>query len=191
MGKEYQCKQIKDRNGNYITVNYDTSGRIDTVVDTLARTIKFNYGADGLNTITQAWTINGAAQTHTWASFTYANQTIQTTFPGLSVLGPQNGTTIHALTQVLLADGAHFNFDYTSWGQVWKISSYATDNHLLNYRSYNLPLTGSAAQTDCPRFTERRDWAENWNRDGSGNAQDVVTAYAVPSSATIPGTSQT
>ena len=136
-------------------------------------------------------TKSGAPQTHTWASFTYANLAIQTNFPGLSVLGPQNGTTIHALTQVLLADGAHFNFDYTSWGQVWKISSYATDNHLLNYRSYNLPLTGSAAQTDCPRFTERRDWAENWNRDGSGNAQEVVTAYAVPSSATIPGTSQT
>src|SRR5260370_16231205 len=191
MGNDYQCKQIKDRNGNYISVNYDVNGRVDTVVDTLARTIKFNYDSNGLSTITQTWTINGAAQTHTWAAFTYANQTIQTNFSGLTVIGTANNSTLKLLTHVTLADGSHFNFDYTSWGQVWKISSYATDNHLLNYRSYNLPLNNSTTQSDCPRFTERHDWAENWNRDGSGNAQEVVTAYAVPSSATIPGTSQT
>ena len=193
MGNDYQCKQIRDRNGNYITVNYDVNGRVDTVIDTLARTIKFNYDSNGLSTITQTWTINGAAQTHTWASFSYANQAIQTNFQGLSVIGPQNGTTIHALTQLTLADGSHLNFDYTSWGQVWKISQYTgeTSAHLLNYRSYNLPLTGSTAQADCPRFTQRRDWAENWNRDTNGNAQEVNTSFVEPSSATIPGTSQT
>jgi len=191
-GSDYVCTRIMDRNGNFISVNYD-GGRIDTVVDTLARTIKFNYDSNGLSTITQTWTVNGQAQTHPWASFAYVNRTIQTNFQGLSVIGPQNGDSIHALTQVTLADGSHFNFDYTSWGQVWKISQYTgeTSNHVLNYRSYNLPLNNSTVQTDCPRFTERHDWAENWNRDGNGNAQEVVTAFAVPSSATIPGTSQT
>src|SRR5260370_20855301 len=193
MGNDYQCKQIKDRNGKYIAVNSDTNRRLDTVVDTLARTIKFTYDSNGLSTITQTWTVNGQATTHTWAAFTYANQTIQTPFQGLSVLGPQNGTTIHALTQVLLADGSHFNFDYTSWGQVWKISQYTgeTSNHVLNYRSYNLPLNNSTAQADCPHFTVRHDWADNWNRDTNGNAQEVNTSFVDPSPATLPRTSLT
>jgi YD repeat-containing protein len=202
-GADYQCTQIKDRNGNLITISYTSFGRIDAIVDTLARTIEFNYDAGNyLSSITQIWTVNGAAQTHTWASFVYTDKTIQTNFTGLTNVGPQNGSTVKVLTQVTLDDGSRFNFDYTSWGQVWKISNSAADGHLLNYRSYNLPLTSSTAQTDCPRFTQRRDWAENWNRSGAlglallpaGAEQEVVTTYAVPvsSSWTLPdGTLQT
>ena len=29
IGNQYQCTEIKDRNGNYITINYNTSGRIE------------------------------------------------------------------------------------------------------------------------------------------------------------------
>jgi YD repeat-containing protein len=43
-----------------ITINYDGSGRVDTVVDRLSRTIKFNYDtSQTLASITQNWTING------------------------------------------------------------------------------------------------------------------------------------
>ncbi|HZG51282.1 MAG TPA: S8 family peptidase, partial [Pyrinomonadaceae bacterium] len=45
---EMRCSQIKDRNGNYITVNYDGNGHVDAVVDTLGRIIDFNYDGDGL-----------------------------------------------------------------------------------------------------------------------------------------------
>jgi YD repeat-containing protein len=196
MGSDFQCTQIKDRNGNFITINYTQFGRIDTVVDTLNRTIKFNYDSDYLSSITQVWTVNGAPQTHTWASFAYRNPnlTLQTNFPGLTNVGPQNGSTLKVLSQVTLNDGSRFNFDYTSWGQVWKISNFAADGNLLNYRSYNLPLDSNTAQTDCPRFTERRDWAENWNKNQSGIEQEVVTQFAVPAGAswTMPdGTPQT
>ena len=203
-GSDYQCTQIKDRNGNFITVNYTSFGRIDTVVDTLARTIKFNYDVNNfLTSITQTWTVNGQAQQHVWATFAYnTTQTIQTNFSGLTNVGPQNNSTITVLSQVTLNDNSRFNFDYTSWGQIWKISNFAEDNHLLNYRSYNLPLNNSVAQNDCPRFTERRDWAENWNRSGplgtallpAGPEQEVINTYAVPvnGSWTVPdGTSQT
>src|SRR5258707_864549 len=91
MGNDYQCTQIKDRNGNFITINYDGLGRIDTVLDTLSRTVKFNYDTNGLSTITQTWT--GVPQPHTWAPFAYSNLPIQTSFSGLTVLGPQNGST--------------------------------------------------------------------------------------------------
>lgn len=181
-GSEYQCTEIKDRNGNYITVNYTPSGRIDTVIDTLTRSIRFDYDANGrLTSIEQTW---GANTPHIWASFQYVETTIQTNFTNLTVLGPSNGSKIWTLSKVTLADSSHYDFSYTSWGQVWKVSCFAGDNHLLNYRSYNLPLNATGPQTDCPRFTERRDWAENWNRNVSGVEQEVITTYAAPVVAT-------
>ncbi len=190
-GVDYQCTRIKDRNGNFITINYTTFGKIDTVVDTLGRTIKFNYdGTNYLTSITQTWTVDGSPVTHYWARFSYVDQSIQTTFPNLIVVGPQNNTNLHVLSQVKLDDESHYDFAYTSWGQVWKISNSAGD-HLLNYRSYYLPgspMLASSAQSDCPRFTMRFDWAENWNRSGApgpaglpvGAEQEVSTTYSGP-----------
>ena len=180
-GSEYQCTEIKDRNGNYITINYTTFGRIDAVIDTLGRNIKFNYDSNGwLISITQIWNQNSPSQvSHNWATFEYTNTSINTSFTGLTVSGPSNNSTIKTLSKVTLADGSHSDFSYTSWGQVWKVSSFAADNHLLNYRSYNLPQTATA-QLDCPRFTERRDWAENWNQNISGVEQEAVTTFAEP-----------
>ncbi|HXM47489.1 MAG TPA: hypothetical protein VN956_06435 [Pyrinomonadaceae bacterium] len=188
-GNDYVCTKVKDRNGNFISINYDSLWRIDTVIDTLSRTIKFNYDANGLSSITQTWTVNGQTQTHNWARFTYTDRTIQTNFSGLTVNGPQNGTTIHALSEVKLADDSRYDFDYTSWGQVWKISQYAADNHLLNYRSYDLPQNNGAVQSDCPRFTVRHDWAENWNRDANGTAQEVNTFFDAPVDTSLPDNS--
>ena len=172
---DYQCTKIKDRNGNFISINY-TSDRIDTVVDTLSRTIKFNYDpADGyLTSITQSWNQGTAnQQNHEWASFTYNPAlTIQTNFQNLTSIGLPNGSTRKVLTRVDLNNhSSRFDFAYTPWAQVWKISSYGADGDLLNYRAYNLPGSGlepTGPQSDCPRFTERHDWAENWNGDVGG-----------------------
>jgi len=188
-GSEFNCTEVKDRNGNYITVNYTSFGRIDRVVDTLGRSVKFNYDGDGwLSSITQTWSPGEVI--HNWATFYYGDNTlIQTNFSGLTVSGPSNGSSIKTLKKVTLADGSHYDFSWTSWGQVWKISEVAADNHVLNYRSYNLPQTAGTPQTDCPRFTERRDWAESWNQNTSGVEQEAVTGYAAPVSAswTMPG----
>ena len=186
-GSEYDCTQIKDRNGNYISVNYTSFSRMDTVVDTLGRSLKFNYDANGwLTSITQIWNQGANQITHNWATFDYVNTTIATNFSAVTPIGPSNGSTVRNLSKVTLADGSHFDFSYTSWGQVWKISEFANDNQtLLNYRSYDLPLTNGSAQTDCPRFTVRRDWAKYWNRDTSGTEQEAVTSFLVPASTTF------
>ncbi|HLG15183.1 MAG TPA: Ig-like domain-containing protein, partial [Blastocatellia bacterium] len=174
IGNEYRCTQVKDPNGNFISVAYDGGGRISTISDTLARTVTFNYDVfQNLVSITQTW--NG--QTHEWATFGYSNLTIQTNFPTLTVVGPANGTIIPVLTQVGLDDGSRINFDYTSWGQIYKVTQTAADGHQLSYTSYNLPLDAVSAQSDCPRFTERRDWAENWN-----SGVEVTTFYAFDTS---------
>ena len=94
-------------------------------------------------------------------------------------------SVLSVLTQVGLDDGSHYNFDYTSWGQVYRITHYAADDHQLSSTSYDLPPDTGVEQTDCPRFTERHDWAENWNGDA-----EAVTAYAYnPEAITAGGTS--
>jgi hypothetical protein len=183
MGSEFNCTQVKDRNGNYLTINYTAFGRIDTVSDTLARSIKFNYDANGwLTSITQLW--NAGATTQYWARFAYTDTTINTNF-SVPKSGPPNQSTIKTLQKVTLVDDSHYDFSYTSWGQVWKVSSFAADNHLLNYRSYNLPQTmdPQVSFADCPRFTERYDWAQYWNGDTDGNSatnEEALTTFALP-----------
>ncbi len=199
-GVAYECTEIKDRNGNYITINYNSAGRISNIQDTLNRTITFVYQNGSLTSIEQQWKqpSNPSNQiTHTWASFDYVNVPIQTNFTGgIAVNGPANGSSVKMLSRVTLDDNSttpsqnsHYDFEFTSWGQVWKISNFAADNHLLNYRSYNLPQNATIAQSDCPRFTERRDWAEKWNRNTSGIEQEAVTTYTDLQSGTasVPG----
>lgn len=119
---EYHCTSIKDRNGNYLTIKYDPFkdtpdlGLMTSVIDTLGRTIKFNYDANyRLRTITQTW--NGPE--HVWASFGYSDLEVQTNFTdpnGAVVEGLPEKNVLSVLTQVGLDDGSHYNFDYTSLG---------------------------------------------------------------------------
>ena len=188
---EYRCTQIKDRNGNYITINYgpiagdSTLGRPTEVVDTLGRTITLNYNSNKyLTSITQNWrreTLSTpVTETHTWATFAYDIETLQPNFPGLTVLATTTAP-IPVLTTVGLADGSFYQFIYQGgWGMVKSIE-HRTPNRILNYTSYNIPNT-STAQTDCPRFTERRDWAQFWNGDTNAapaTNEEAVTSFSV------------
>ncbi|HSS22568.1 MAG TPA: PKD domain-containing protein [Pyrinomonadaceae bacterium] len=180
INSEYRCTEVKDRNGNYLSITYDpingvaNLGRMTSIIDTLGRTLNFNYDSNyRLQSITQLR--NG--QTHVWASFGYEDKTIATNFtassgPAPVALGLPANHIVSVLSQVGLADGSKYNFDYTSWGQVYRIRHSAADGHELNYTSYDLPLNNSTPQTDCPRFTQRQDKAENWN-----NNNPVTTSF--------------
>jgi YD repeat-containing protein len=150
-------------------------GEIKTITDTLGRVLTFNYdGNDNLQSITQTW----GGQTHEWATFGWGTANIGNNFPGLNNLGP-NSTTIPVLTQVGLPDGSRYNFEYNnSYDMVSKIRHHASDDRLRRQTTYVAP----ASATDCPRLTERRDWAENWNGDtGDGVAtanEEAVTSFA-------------
>jgi YD repeat-containing protein len=193
---EYRCTEVKDRNGNFMTVSYDGAGYITTITDTLGRNIDFEYyiDANGVNThnlikIKQVW--NGdTAHPHELATFSYLQPdlTIQTNFIDeqshpLTINGAvQNGTIIPVLEQVGLPDGSFYKFTYTTWGQVTCIAYYGRDGHERRQVSYNLPQNASVTQMDCPRFTERRDWAENWNGDAEGGVaagEEAVTSYNI------------
>ena len=171
INNEYRCTEIRDRNGNYISATYNsTTGHLLTITDTLERVVTFVYDGDNnLQKIRQTWA--GAA--HDWATFSYGQVWVAPAFGGaLQVNGPNNNYTT-VLTRVNLHDGTYFTFQYNdAFAQVNRINSYAADEHLRSYTSYN--VSSSPGQTECPRFTQRKDWAENWN-----NNNEALTTYSV------------
>jgi RHS repeat-associated protein len=173
LNNEFRCTQIKDRNGNFMSATYDlNNGHLQTITDTLGRVVTFVYdGNNNLQALRQTW--DGA--NHDWASFSYGDVMVAPNFGGGLLVNGPTGNMVTVLTRVNLHDGSYFTFEYNpGFGQVKKISRYAPDNHLLAYTSYN--LNSSAGQTDCPRFTERRDWVEFGVMNQS---QEVVTSYSV------------
>jgi len=175
-GAEWRCTQVKDRNGNYISAQYLANGHIDKLIDTLGREVNFVYNNDGnLQQITQAW----GTTTHVYASFTYGSQPLNLNFPNLNVsgVGGSSQTVLSSVTVAGVLDSYHFS--YNSYGQVYKITHKAPDGHELAHTRYNLAdadlaSVNNGAQTDCPRFTARYDYAQDWN-DGA----EAVTAYSV------------
>ncbi len=171
INNEFRCTNIKDRNGNYISATYNsTNGHLLTITDTLGRVIAFVYDTNNnLSRIQQNW--GGTARD--WATFDYGQVYVQPSFGGgLLINGPNNNYTT-VLTGVNLADGSYYTFGYNAaFAQVNRINRYAPNASLLAYTSYN--VDSSAGQTECPRFTERRDWAQSWN-----NNNEALTSYSV------------
>jgi RHS repeat-associated protein len=174
---EKRCTQIKDRNGNFISISYHATGRINQLTDTLGRVLTFNYDGDGnLANISQP----RAGMTGTLATFNYGSLYMQPNFPGLTVFGPIN-QHISVLTSITFADGSYYTFEYSPFGQVHTIRHYAPNGSQLAYTGYNLPgshWVGMSGQPDCPRFTERRVWV----RYGvmNNDAETVTTYSAAP-----------
>jgi YD repeat-containing protein len=168
---EYRCVEIKDRNGNYITVNYNTLGQITTITDTLSRVITFNYDVyHNLLSITQPW----GAQTHQWATFGWTSHTMHPSFSSLRVVGTADNAVLPLLMQVGLPDGTRYNFEYTNAAQVSVIRRYRADNSQPFYTVYQYEST----TTDCPRLSQTRVAAENWT-SLNGVPGEVTTYFAV------------
>jgi YD repeat-containing protein len=177
---QYECMEVKDRNGNYITIGYNQSGRLSTVTDTLGRVVNVNYDAyQNPLSITQARTINGQSQTHTWATFGYQNLVVDTVFHDensqpMSAFGVVAGNPIPVLSQVGLDDGTRYTFNYNTRGQVENITRSAQNAGGQWVEMSGTSYTLAANDTDCPRFTESAVRAKDWNDN-----LPVIIAYSV------------
>jgi YD repeat-containing protein len=178
MDGEYVCTQVKDANGNFLTVTYNADGDLKDVTDTLKRKLVFNYDSFGnLQSITQVMNSGTASQrTHEWATFGFGDaQTVTSSFTSLPTVGIGSGASIPVLRQVGLADGTLFKFEYNDYGQVNKTIRQTKNAQNVYtdrmYTAYTLASTGG----DCPRVTERRDWAENWNGLNGVPAEALTT----------------
>lgn len=177
----FRCTKILDRNGNYITIDHSEYGQLTKVTDTLGREINVNYSEDLYPTsITQTWkTSNGSGSntTHTWATFSYANVTLNPTWNGaITSTGPPSGTILKVLEKVTYPDLSSTKFSYNDYGQVSKIENIAADSpsHVLNHVRTNLESPGSNL-LDVPRLGETRTFVENFN---SGNETVVTNTLA-------------
>jgi YD repeat-containing protein len=171
---EWRATQIKDRNGNYLSVSYNGQADITNISDTLGRVLNFNYdGNSNLSSITQNW--NGGW--HTWASFGWGSpHTMQTSgFSGASVVGTYNGESIPVLRQVGLDDGSYYTFEYTGAGQVNVIRRYTYDNAQRSYLAYDY----TSPTNDSPRLWQSRVWAQNWT-GVNGVPSEVATQFSEP-----------
>jgi YD repeat-containing protein len=156
----WSVTQIKDRNGNFITVENDWRGDIQHITDTLSRIINFIYDNNAnLIRIEQAWT--GQSQPHVWASFGWGGAQMSPTFG--EVVGTHAGENVLVLNFVGFDDGSYTRFNYNGYAQVREIKHFgsdsnpASDNHLLNTTVYNY-----GASDDPTRLTETQVSAENW-----------------------------
>ena len=187
----FRCASVKDANGNYISINHDANGFLQNVTDTLGRVITVNYDAQG-SPLSMTQIRSGS--TYTYATFSYTTATINTNYSGLNLVGITNGATIKVLNKITYADGSSTQFDYNNYGQVWKVSNNAADNSLLNYSATNLQ-TVSGGTSDVPRFSEIRNWTQNFNLN-AGVAQEVVipvvyqenAGFVLPSGSNVTGT---
>ena len=98
--------------------------------------------------------------------------TLQPSF-NLQVVGVNSGEVVPALTQIGLSDGSHYNFEYTSAGQVNLIRRYTSDNVQRAYTAYDYQ-----GADDCPRITAQRVSAENWTGTATIPAAEVVTSFS-------------
>jgi YD repeat-containing protein len=174
---EYRCTQIKDRNGNYISVNYNTQGQITNIADTLGRVITFNYDTNAnLISITQAW--NGQPS-HQWVSFGWSTRNMQYSFADGAVIGIKNGVTLPVITQVALNDTSYFTFDYTNPLQVSQIKNYfaGIERNATSF-GYETP------SDDVPRMNSSSVSAQNWTGVNGMPAQ-VTTHYSVADGACV------
>ncbi|HLM59867.1 MAG TPA: VCBS repeat-containing protein, partial [Pyrinomonadaceae bacterium] len=181
----YRLNQIKDRNGNFITIVYDDQyGLLQSVTDTLGRVINVNYDAEFYpTTITQQWKSgngDGSLVPRTYAAFSYGYTPVNPTFDpnaNLTVYGPSGNTNVKVLTQITYLDGTSTTFNYNSFGQVHKVRNVAADSsaHVLNSIRTNLETPG-AAEPDCPRFTKTYNFIENFNGGAETLIHNTLTA---------------
>ncbi len=188
-GGAFRASEIKDRNGNFITINHDEYGLLRTVTDTLGRVVTVNYDTYLFPTsITQTWKdANGSGQdiTHYWARFQYNIITINPSFSGgLGVFGPTGGTPVNVLEKIIAADDSATVFEYqpNSFGQVSKIRNLAPDGHELNFVQTNLATPGTNL-TDCPKLSQTSVWTENFNNNQPTVINNDLTtgqSYSLP-----------
>ncbi len=171
--------QIKDRNGNFISIVYKTLSNndkvIDYVTDTLSRRIDFYYESNRLREIRQ----DRGGVLFKYAIINYEPVTISFDPQNPPVTDPagMNGAQIYLPTRITYPTGYNFRFAYTCRGQIWKIEKWApgvtgqgaaraigstqfnyTDGYTMllpdNCLSLTAPLTGNW-------FNQRSEWAEN------------------------------
>ncbi len=185
--------RITDANGNYITITYvNNSGpKIQTVTDTLGRTINFHYDVNLRLTAITAPSMGISGGLRTLVRLHYRQLTLGYSFYGLTprVRNP-SPWVIDAIYYPATRTGYWFGDadSYSSYGMIAKVigqrimtlSSSSLSDHgtvspgmMSTLKLYNFPMTSGVQLTHAPSYTTM---TEDW----SGNqSSTLVTTYTV------------
>ncbi|MEU9324087.1 RHS repeat-associated core domain-containing protein [Streptomyces canus] len=184
--------RITDVQGNVITITYrnNTGPEIDTIVDTLGRSVTFHYdGTDGRLTAVTGPGLDGARRTLVRLDIMSMN--IDPAFSGLTVSTPtRSPRAVRALYYPADYSGYWFGDPgtYSVYGTATKFTRHKNmafngapltetgwigPGTLVHQRSYNYPLTMTPGLTDVPAYTEMTEIWEGMDTPPS------VTRFAV------------
>ena len=184
---------ITDANGNFITITYvnNAGPRIQTVSDTLNRTITFHYNGNNLLTAITAPALTSG--TRTLVRFHYKQLALSYGFSGLTAsVRDANPWVVDAMYYPGTNTGYWFNDSdsYSSYGMLAKVVEQrnmgfsaasltdmgaVTQGSITRKETYNYPLTPNFSLTDAPTYTSL---VESWSRDGT-NFDSATTNYEV------------
>ncbi|HEU4769379.1 MAG TPA: hypothetical protein VFS77_18570, partial [Pyrinomonadaceae bacterium] len=189
---------IEDANGNFVTITYvNNSGpRIQTITDTLNRTINFHYNYNNLLTAVTAPGYNGGAA-RTLIRLHYHQHALSGSNYGFSSsvtasVRDANPWVLDAIYYPATGTGFWFNDSdsYSSYGMLAKVveqrgmgfsASSLNDmgtvspGYITRRETYNYPLTPNYTLIDAPTYSTM---TEEWTRDGT-NFDSATTSYAI------------
>jgi RHS repeat-associated protein len=198
----FRPTQIKDTNGNYISIAY-VSGHeqlIQSVTDTLGRVINFHYdGSNRLSFIDQNVATSPVDPTGVHRYVTFNWSTLYGTgqpwysFSGLTASGvPALTTALNVLAGCTYANNTGYRFTYGDWAIINKIENLGAPvgtpptAATRSYVSYNYPLASAGALTDAPAYTQETFSPDGlttntsvWNYAITKAGTGVVTSVAV------------
>jgi hypothetical protein len=171
--------QIKDRNGNFLTIVYKQLSNNDTVLDyvldTLGRRIDFYYANNRLTEIRQDR--NGTL--FKYAIIDYTAVTLSGTFSSVPTRD-LSGTTVYLPSRITYPTGVNLRFLHNSYGQVTKVEKWVPTlsgqgtERMVAYSS----LTHGSAVDRSPSLTTRGENAENWlNTTSSWNYSGYESSF--------------
>jgi RHS repeat-associated protein len=186
--------RITDRNGNYVIITYRNSAgpQIETVTDTLGRTVFFHYDWNNLLTAVTGPGVNGGSRT--LVRLHYFQKTLDYYFTLPARVRSQTVWLVDAVYYPGTSTGYWFGDgdSYSSYGMIRKVSErrgMALSAGSLNEQGavsagvetrrvlYDYPVTPGGALSDAPTYQSS---TETWAGMDTG---DAVTVYSVDQNA--------
>jgi hypothetical protein len=184
VGGFVQPIQIKDRNGNYITINYTGNGQqILSIVDTVGRTVSFSYNPDTTLASISKTGFGGSART--W-SFGYTNITLNYSFAtSLTVNGPASGSQVQVLSSIAFPNNTQIAFTYNGYAQLSEATSKSSSGSVRGKCLTSWQATPGGGWTDSPAPASVGNFdgtnTNNWTLAFNTYSTTVTDPTSVPS----------
>lgn len=177
----YRPTVIKDTNGNELLIGYHTESgfsnlAISTITDTVNRVVTFNYDAN--QKLVSIGVQAPGGQSRVFATFTWAQATLNYNFV-LSVKdSPPSGTVVNVLSGCTYPSGLAYSFSYGDWGIVNQITLTSAAGKIRSYVRYDYPLASESQSS--PTF-------QHQYLSGDGTSENAWTYQATKTGSQVSG----